>query len=111
MRAIAPLGLCLVLLGGPARAADPFLLDRPDLHAHGWLSFGLALTLTEVLEGPEPEWGPGLGTLWATLIASGAVGLLGLGKELSDDVFSWDDLAADGAGLLLNAAVQVTLRF
>jgi hypothetical protein len=103
----------IVLIGAlrPAQAADPLLLNRPDLHAHTWLSFSLALTLTEVLEGPDPAWGPGLGTLWATVIASGAVGLLGVAKELSDDPGSGADLVADATGLLLNGLVQVTLRF
>lgn len=101
--------LTLALLS-PARA-DPLLLDRPDLHAHFWLSYGLSLTVTEVLEGPTPEWGPQLGTGWALVIATAAVGALGLGKELTDDEFSGEDLAADAFGLLLNVGVQLVVEF
>jgi hypothetical protein len=96
----------------PARAADPLLLERPDLHAHFWASFGMALTLTEVLEGPDPTWGPQWGTGWATLAATGVVGLIGVLKEVAaDDAVDSDDLLADGLGLALNAALQFTVRF
>lgn len=104
------LALTLALTTAGAQAELP-TTDRPDLHAHFWVSFGLSLVLTEVLEGPEPAWGPRLGTGWATLIASTAVGLLGLTKELIDPRFSGEDLAADLGGLGLNALVQITLHF
>lgn len=106
--------LTAALLAAPVASrsyAKPLLLDRPDLHAHFWLSYGLSLTITEVLEGPEPAWGPQLGTGWALVIATGAVGALGLVKELTDDVFSGDDLLADGLGLLLNVGVQLVIEF
>lgn len=103
--------LALLCLAAPARAERPFLLDRPDLHAHFWVSYGLALTLTEILEGPTPEWGPQLGTGWSVLIATGAVGLLGLTKELIDEEFGTGDLLADFLGLSLNALVQFTIDF
>lgn len=107
-RHVALASLCMV---GSAQA-KPLALDRPDLHAHFWLSYGLALSLTEVLEGPEPTWGPRLGTGWATLIATGAVGALGLAKEyLIDDQADGADLVADALGLGLNAVVQFTIRF
>lgn len=93
-----------------AQAALP-TTDRPDLHAHFWLSFGLSLLLTEILEGPDPQWGPQLGTGWATLIATGAVGLLGLTKELIDPRFDSSDLLADLGGLGLNVLVQWTIDF
>lgn len=102
--------LLIAALATSARA-DPLLLDRPDLHAHFWLSYGVALTVTEVLEGPEPEWGPKLGTGWALVIATGAVGALGLVKELTDEEFSNEDLLADTLGLLLNVGVQLTVEF
>ena len=103
--------LILTLMLASPVSAKPLLLDRPDLHAHFWLSYGLAMTLTEVLEGPRPEWGPQLGTGWALLIATGAVGLLGVGKELADSTFSGDDLVADSLGLGMNALLQVTIEF
>ena len=109
-RALLPLAL-LGVLAAPARAADPLLLERPDLHAHFWLSYALSLTLTEVLEGPEPSWGPALGTTVAVLIASGVTGALGLTKEVVDDEFSSADLAADGLGILANVALQYTVEF
>ncbi len=98
------------MLAAPS-SAEPLYLDRPDLHAHFWASAALSLTLTEVLEGPDPEWGPQLGTGWATLIASGVVGAIGLGKELIDPQLDPADLLADGLGLGLNAAIQFTLEF
>lgn len=102
--------LAALLAPLPARA-DPFLLKRPDLHAHFWVSYGLSLTLTEVLEGPEPTWGPALGTGWALAIASGVVGAIGVTKELLDDVVTPEDLLADGLGILANALLQVTIEF
>ncbi|MGK0361799.1 MAG: hypothetical protein ACI9U2_004117 [Bradymonadia bacterium] len=115
----APRLLPLFLIGClavPAQADPPgpdwFLLDRPDLHAHLWLSYGLALTLTEVLEGPEPGWGPQWGTTKATLIATGIVGAIGLLKEyVVDDRADGADLVADALGLGLNAALQFTVSF
>ncbi len=94
-----------------ASGARPLVLDRPDLHAHFWVSYGLALTLTEVLEGPEPAWGPQLGTGWALVIASGAVAALGGVKELLDDPADGADLAADGLGLLANGVLQYAVQF
>ena len=109
--ALAALILCAALVPRPARAEDPLLLRRPDLHAHFAISYGLSLTLTEILEGPEP-WSPALGEGWALVIATGAVGALGLAKEIwLDDAIDGDDLIADGLGLGLNALVQVTLGF
>ena len=96
----------------PARAEKPLWLDRPDLHAHFWLSYGLALTASEVLEGPEPAWGPQLGTGRALAVSTGTVAALGLFKELVlDDAVGADDLVADALGLALNAAVQVMIQF
>jgi len=101
-----------LILAGPARAGPPLYLDRPDLHAHFWVSYGLALTVTEVLEGPDPTWGPALGTGWALAIATAGVGALGLAKELLIDRRAGGaDLAADAAGLGANAVLQVTVRF
>ncbi len=97
---------------GRATAAEPLFFDRPDLHAHFWASFGLALPLTEVLEGPDPAWGPQWGTGWATLAATGVVGAIGLFKEVAlDDGVDPDDLIADALGLAANALLQVTIRF
>lgn len=115
-RSRAPLAPALAvalatLLGTAPASARPFGPERPDLHAHFWLSFGVALVLTEVLEGPDPQWGPQLGTGWATLIATGAVAALGLAKELTDPKFSGDDLAADIGGLTAHMLVQITLDF
>jgi hypothetical protein len=108
MRRIALVALCTT---GPAQA-DPLALDRPDLHAHFWLSYGLALSLTEVFEGPDPTWGPQWGTGWATLFATGIVGAIGLAKEyVIDDQADGADLVADALGLGLNAAVQFTISF
>jgi len=108
-------GLTLALTlatSSPARADKPLWLDRPDLHAHFWLSYGLALTATEVLEGPAPAWGPRLGTGRALAVSTGAVAALGLFKELGlDDAVGGDDLIADALGLALNAAVQVIIEF
>ena len=101
--------LCL-LLASPA-AAKPLLLDRPDLHAHFWVSYGLALTLTEVLEGPQPTWGPNLGTPRALAVATAAVGALGLLKEVLDDPGDPQDLLADGLGLAANALLQLVVEF
>jgi hypothetical protein len=109
-RALLPVAL-VGALAAPAEAADPLLLDRPDLHAHLWLSYALSLTLTEILEGPEPKWGPALGTTVAVLVASGVTGALGLTKELVDDEFSGADLTADGLGILANVALQYTVDF
>lgn len=92
-------------------AADPLFLDRPDLHAHFWVSYGLALTLTEVLEGPEPSWGPKLGTGRALLVATGSVALLGVVKELLDDRADGTDLVADGLGLAANGVLQYLVQF
>ncbi len=105
--------LCLMLLClAPGRAgADPLWLDRPDLHAHFWLSYGASLTLTEILEGPQPAWGPQLGTTWAVLAATAAVGALGMAKELTDDRVDGGDLLADGLGLTSNVALQFAIRF
>lgn len=103
--------LLVLALAGPARAADPLLLERPDLHAHFWVSYALSLTLTEILEGPEPSWGPQWGTGWALLAATGVVGLLGLTKELVDDELGGEDLAADALGLGLNAGLQFAIDF
>ena len=76
------------------------------------MSYGLALTLTEVLEGPEPRWGPRLGTGKATLIATGVVAIVGLLKEYAvDDQADGADLVADALGLGLNAALQFTVDF
>lgn len=92
--------------------AAPLWLDRPDLHAHFWLSYGVSLTLTEVLEGPDPRWGPQLGTGPALALSTGVVGALGLFKELVvDDTVGTDDLAADVAGLLANVVLQVFVPF
>ncbi|MEZ4474104.1 MAG: hypothetical protein R3F60_25615 [bacterium] len=102
--------LSLCLLATPA-AARPLLLDRPDLHAHFWVSYGLSLTLTEVLEGPEPTWGPALGTGPALAIATGAVAAIGIGKELLDDHVDAGDLTADALGLLTQAVLQLTVSF
>ncbi len=101
----------LLLLAAPGQAADPLLLQRPDLHAHFWLSYGASLTLTEVLEGPDPEWGPAWGTGWALLAATGAVAALGVTKELLDDRIDGTDLLADSLGLAANALLQVTIEF
>lgn len=98
-------------LAAPAAAADPLLLERPDLHAHFWASFALSLTLTEILEGPEPSWGPAIGTGWALLSATAAVGAVGVAKELLDAEASGEDLAADALGLATNALLQVTVVF
>jgi hypothetical protein len=73
--------LGLMCCASTARAERPLYLDRPDLHAHFWLSYGLALTTTEVLEGPEPQWGPSLGTGMGLAISTGAVGALGLFEQ------------------------------
>ncbi|MCA9546209.1 MAG: hypothetical protein KC613_17515 [Myxococcales bacterium] len=105
------LTLGLTLPAWAARADDPLLLKRPDLHAHAWASFGMALVLTEVLEGPEPAWGPGWGTGWATLTATGVVGLIGVVKELTDDQVTGSDLVADAVGLLANVVLQYSLAF
>ena len=100
------------LLPATAHADRPLLLDRPDLHAHFWLSYGLALTTTEILEGPTPTWGPQLGTGRALAIGTGSVAALGLLKEFAiDKEPSWDDLAADAAGLLANVALQLLVDF
>ncbi len=101
----------MVLWSTPVRAADPLLLERPDLHAHFWASLALSLVVTEVLEGPEPSWGPAWGTGWALLVATGAVAALGVTKELTDPVFGVDDLLADAAGLGTNALLQWTVTF
>lgn len=102
----------VLLAAAPARAEPPLHLDRPDLHAHFWLSYGLSLTLTEVLEGPEPSWGPALGTARATALATGAVAALGLAKEyVVDDAPDGADLLADALGLLANVAVQALVEF
>lgn len=100
------------LLGLAPAHADPLGLDRPDLHAHAWVSYGLALTLTEVLEGPKPTWGPGWGTNRAVLVASGAVAALGLAKEyLVDSKADGADLLADAAGILANVLLQSLVDF
>lgn len=107
-------GLAMATLGlGPADAvADPLWLDRPDRQAHFWLSYGCALTLTEVLEGPEPDWGPAWGTWRALAVSTAAIGALGLLKEYAiDDGTEVGDLAADALGLATNALVQMTVRF
>lgn len=104
-------GLVVSLGAGRSFAADPLLLDRPDLHAHFWLSYGVALTLTEILEGPEPGWGPGWGTAAATGVATVVVGLLGVAKELTDAQAQGDDLLADALGLAANALLQFTVEF
>lgn len=113
MTRLAGVTLGVVLLASsPARADRPLLLDRPDLHAHFWLSYGLSLTATEVLEGPTPTWGPQLGTGRALAISTGGVAALGLFKELVvDDVVGTDDLLADAAGLLANVLVQLLVDF
>ena len=104
--------LGLMCWASTARAERPLYLDRPDLHAHFWLSYGLALNTTEVLEGPEPQWGPSLGTGMGLAISTGAVGALGLFKEwVVDDEVSGEDLVADALGLALNAVVQVLIVF
>lgn len=103
---IASLGLA-----APSQA-DPLGLDRPDLHAHAWISYGLALTLTEVLEGPTPTWGPRWGTTVAVGVASGAVALLGLAKEyLVDAEADGADLIADAIGIGANVLLQYTIEF
>lgn len=103
--------ILLVLLIGSAQA-NPLALDRPDLHAHAWVSYGLALTLTEVLEGPEPTWGPQWGTHRALLTASLAVAAIGLAKEyLVDEQADTADLIADLIGIGANVALQYTVRF
>ena len=102
--------IAVLLLAGPVRATE-VSLDRPDLHAHFWASFALSLTLTEVLEGPEPTWGPGWGTGWALLTASVSVAALGLAKELTDDSVDGADLVADALGLTANALLQVSIEF
>ena len=87
-------------------------LERPDLHAHFWLSYGLSLTVTEILEGPRPRWGPQVGTYWAAAWATVGVGALGLLKELAlDSAVDTDDLVADGLGLAANWMVQVGVDF
>lgn len=97
---------------GAARADSPLLLDRPDLHAHFWISYGLALTTTELLEGPQPDWGPQLGTGPALGIATAGVAALGLLKEVAlDTAIDGDDLIADAAGLLANVALQLLVDF
>lgn len=104
----------LALLGalaGPAQADDPLYLDRPDLHAHFWVSYGLALTTTEILEGPQPSWGPQWGTAQATLVASGGVALIGLTKELLDEHVDGSDLLADALGILANVLIQTVVEF
>ncbi len=103
--------LFVVLLGVGRASADPLLLDRPDLHAHFWLSYGVSLTLTEVLEGPNPQWGPQLGTAAATGVATVVVGLLGVAKELTDTQAQGDDLLADALGLASNALLQFSVEF
>lgn len=95
----------------PSQADDPLLLDRPDLHAHFWVSYGLSLTTTELLEGPQPRWGPQWGTARATLVASTGVALIGLAKELSDDHVDGGDLLADALGILANVLVQTLVEF
>ncbi len=103
---------CCLLTAAPARAERPLWLDRPDLHAHFWLSYGLSLTLTEVLEGPAPAWGPDLGTGRALAISTAGVAALGLFKEFAvDDEVGSGDLLADALGLLANAAVQLLIDF
>jgi hypothetical protein len=102
----------ILLAAAPARAERPLWLDHPDWHAHFWVSYGLSLTLTEVLEGPEPSWGPDLGTGAALGIATGSVAALGLFKEfVVDDEVGQGDLLADGLGLLANVAVQLLIDF
>lgn len=91
--------------------ADLIGSERPDLHAHYWASFGLALVLTEVLEGPEPAWGPGWGTPWATVAATVMVGGLGVVKELTDPAVDPADLWADAAGLATQAVLQWAVVF
>ena len=87
-------------------------LERPDLHAHFWLSYGLSLTVTEILEGPEPGWGPQMGTFRGTAWATLGVGALGLLKELVlDSAAGTDDLAANGLGLAANWLIQVSVDF
>ena len=86
-------------------------MERPDLHAHYWASFGVALVLTEVLEGPEPSWGPALGTAWATVTATALVGGPGLVKELTDARVDAQDLWADVAGLTTQALLQWVVVF
>lgn len=109
MRAI--LLVASLTIAHPA-GADPLGLDRPDLHAHAWLSYGIALTLTEVFEGPEPAWGPAWGTDVALLVASGAVAALGLAKEyLIDDRADRADLLADAIGIGANVVLQYTIQF
>jgi hypothetical protein len=110
---LAGFTLASVLLAmSPARADRPLLLDRPDLHAHFWLSYGLSLTATEILEGPSPTWGPQLGTGRALVLSTGGVAALGLFKEfVIDDVVGKDDLLADAAGLLANVLVQLLVDF
>lgn len=106
--------VCVAALSAPAQATcdRPLCLDRPDLHAHGWVSYGLALTLSEVLEGPQPAWGGQLGTARATLVATGVVAVIGLLKEyVVDDQADGADLVADALGLGLNAIVQLTVPF
>ena len=107
--------LCLaVLWSAPttARAERLFWLDRPDLHAHFWLSYGVALTGTEIMEGPDPRWGPQWGTWPAVGVATVGVAALGIFKETAiDDHASWDDLLADACGILANVAVQALVDF
>ena len=67
--------------------------------------------LTEVLEGPEPSWGPNLGTGWATLTATALVGVLGVVKELADTRVDTQDLWADVAGLTTQALLQWVVVF
>jgi len=105
------LAFSVCLLWASTSTADPLGMERPDLHAHYWASFGVALVLTEVLEGPEPSWGPALGTAWATVTATALVGGLGLVKELTDARVDAQDLWADVAGLTTQALLQWVVVF
>ena len=52
-----------------------------------------------------------MGTLWATVTATLAVGTVGLLKELTDDRLDGQDLLADAAGLTTQAVLQWVVVF